>query len=67
MAAILSRPQCVNSLQAKFFRGKKIYLHFMSFLQFMTFNILKDCHLGHLKLKIYGPIEFYHHDHGHIF
>ena len=31
------------------------------------FNILKDCHLGHLKLKNYGPIKFYHHDHGHIF
>ena len=66
MAAILSQPQCVNPLHAKFFRGNKIYLHFMSFLQCMTLNILKDCHLGHLKLRIYGPIKFSHHEHGHM-
>ena len=30
------------------------------YLQCMTLNIFKPCHLGYLNLKIYSPIKFYH-------
>ena len=33
------------------------YVH-ADLVQCITLNILKDCHLGYLNLKIYGPIKF---------
>ena len=39
---ILSRPQCVNPLHAKFFRGNiNIYLHFVSLLHIDMTHVLK--------------------------
>ena len=36
----------------------------VGYLQCMTLNIFKHCHLGYLNLKIYSLIKFYH---SHVF